>query len=247
MRHLKSGRKLKRTYSHRKALLCNLATSLIIHDGKSIRTTLAKAKELRPFIEKIITRAKNAHLSERSGELGNGVIDVHQRREVAKLIRNKAAIQELFDVIAPTVSGRAGGYTRIIKLGQRRGDGAEEAIIQLVDWHTVVDGRVSLTGRKKSTSAKTLKPTTAPVIAQETVAEEVPETSVAETITDAVETEVVDVAENTESVISEEVATEASSVVDAVEEVAGTADDSANDVANNNDNTESPASEEEKA
>lgn len=246
MRHLKSGRKLKRTYSHRKALLCNLATSLIIHDGKSIRTTLAKAKELRPFIEKIITRAKNAHLSERSGELGNGVIDVHQRREVAKLIRNKAAIQELFDVIAPTVSSRAGGYTRIIKLGQRRGDGAEEAIIQLVDWHTVVDGRISLTGRKKATVTKTLKPTTAPaVVAQETIAEEVvtADTSIAETIDNVVETDVADVAENVKSVASEEVNSDVAEAVSEVTDEVSTTELPSNDDSSNNDNTETPSSE----
>jgi large subunit ribosomal protein L17 len=248
MRHLKSGRKLKRTYSHRKALLCNLATSLIIHDGKSIRTTLAKAKELRPFIEKIITRAKNAHLSERSGELGNGVIDVHQRREVAKLIRNKAAIQELFDVIAPTVSSRAGGYTRIIKLGQRRGDGAEEAIIQLVDWHTVVDGRVSLTGRKKTTTAKTLKPTPTPVVVAEepVVATETATDAVAD-VADTVETEVTDVAENVETAIAEEATTEVTDIAEVTSEATDTTDAPSTDEANGNESSDTPADEENKA
>ncbi len=154
MRHLVSGRKLGRTLSHRQALLSNLATSLIIHDSKSIRTTLAKAKELRPFVEKLITRAKIAFVKERNGAFPDGHVDVHARREVAKIIRDKKALQFLFDDIAPSVLEREGGYTRIIKLGQRRGDGAEEAIIQLVDWAAKQDGVVSTRDKKRKPAAK---------------------------------------------------------------------------------------------
>ncbi len=178
MRHLVSGRKLGRTRSHRQAMLGNLATSLIIHDGKSIRTTLARAKELRPFVEKLITRAKNAYSKERNGQFPDGHVDVHARREVAKIIRDKKALQYLFDDIAPSVLERNGGYTRIIKLGQRRGDGAEEAIIQLVDWAAKQDGAVSMNDRKRKPARKTAAKVAA-VAAAAPVAEVIEEVSAA--------------------------------------------------------------------
>jgi large subunit ribosomal protein L17 len=128
MRHRKSGRKLKRTASHRKATLSALSTSLIKH--KKIRTTLAKAKETRMVVEKIITRAKNAVAAE--GEQKN----VHARREIARYIKDRDVIKELFTEIAPKVATRPGGYTRVVKLGQRHGDAAEVAILELVDFNT---------------------------------------------------------------------------------------------------------------
>lgn len=153
MRHVTKGRKLKRTVSHRKALLSNLATSLIRSEQKMIRTTLAKAKELRPFVERIITKARRAYQRERAGQLPYGKIDLHHRRFVARFIRDEAVLQELFDVIAPVVAERNGGYTRIVKLGFRRGDGAQEAIIQLVDWAAPQDGATTLK-RKRRTQPK---------------------------------------------------------------------------------------------
>lgn len=117
MIHARKGRKLKRTASHRKALLSALSTSLLRH--KRIKTTLAKAKETRTVVEKIITRAKNAVAKEAEGPK-----NVHARREVAKFIHDKLVVRELFNEIAPKVAARAGGYTRVIKLGQRLGDGA---------------------------------------------------------------------------------------------------------------------------
>jgi large subunit ribosomal protein L17 len=148
MRHLYSGRKLKRTNSHRKALLMNLATSLLQH--KRVQTTEAKAKELRPFVEQLITRAKNAYLRERSGQLPAGqTVDVHARRVVGRIIHNKGVLQELFDGIAPVVESRPGGYTRITKLGQRRGDGSRTAVIELVDYYAEQDGGTSLSRTKK--------------------------------------------------------------------------------------------------
>jgi large subunit ribosomal protein L17 len=128
MRHRKSGRKLKRTSSHRRATLNALATALIRH--KRICTTVAKAKETRMFVEKIITRAKNA--------VADGSIpgNVHARREVARDIKDRGVVKELFAEIAPKVATRAGGYTRVVKLGQRYGDGAEVAILELVDFNT---------------------------------------------------------------------------------------------------------------
>lgn len=147
MRHLRSGRKLKRTASHRKALLNNMATSLLQH--KKIATTEAKAKELRPFVERLITKAKNAYLAEQNGQLQNGhTIDIHARRTVGRYIKDKAVLQELFDAIAPVVENRPGGYTRIIKTGTRHGDGSRTAVIELVDWSESQDGKASL-GRKK--------------------------------------------------------------------------------------------------
>ncbi len=128
MRHRKSGRKLKRTASHRRATLAALSTALLRH--KKITTTVAKAKETRMLVEKLITRAKNAVAKADAPAAG-----VHARREVGRLIKDREVIGELFGTIAARVAGRAGGYTRIVKLGQRLGDGAEMAVIELVDFN----------------------------------------------------------------------------------------------------------------
>jgi len=130
MRHRKSGRKLKRTASHRRALLASLCTSLLRH--KRITTTVAKAKETRMLVEKMITRAKVAAAlpPEKAASA------VHARRIVARYVQDKAVIIELFSTIAARVATRPGGYTRIVKLGQRQGDAAEMAVIELVDFHT---------------------------------------------------------------------------------------------------------------
>jgi large subunit ribosomal protein L17 len=153
MRHLVAGRKLGRTSSHRRALLKNLATSLLEH--KKIETTEAKAKELRPFAEQLITRAKHALHNEKQGLLADGQkIDVHNRRMAARSITRKAVVQELFDNIAPTVEERAGGYLRIIKTGTRRGDGGKNAIIEFVDYAAPLDGATSLKARRKATAKK---------------------------------------------------------------------------------------------
>ncbi len=149
MRHLKKGRKLNRTSSHRKALMRTLATSLFEH--KRISTTEAKAKELRPYAEQLITKAKKALVREKQGLLPDGqTIDIHNRRLVYKNIKNKAVIQELFDTIAPLVEERSGGYTRIIKTGTRRGDGGKTAIIELVDWSAPKDGADSFKSKKRA-------------------------------------------------------------------------------------------------
>jgi large subunit ribosomal protein L17 len=153
MRHLKSGRKLNRTSSHRKALLRTLATSLFEH--KKIATTEAKAKELRPYAERLITKAKHALLREKQGLLPEGqTLDIHNRRIVYRDIRNKAVLEELFDTIAPMVEDRPGGYTRITKTGFRRGDGGRTAIIELVDWSAPQDGAVALKGKKRTAQKK---------------------------------------------------------------------------------------------
>ena len=117
MRHNKRGRKLSRKTAHRKALMSNLAVALITH--KKIKTTDAKAKELRVYVEPLITFAKRG--------------DLHARRQVLKKIRHKNVVRELFDNIGPSFSNRNGGYTRITKLGFRDNDCAPVSIIEFVD------------------------------------------------------------------------------------------------------------------
>jgi large subunit ribosomal protein L17 len=117
MRHRKKGRQLSRTRSHKRAMLRNMATSLFRHER--IRTTEAKAKELRPFAEKLITLAKRD--------------DVHSRRLARRDIADRVVLQKLFEQIGPRFEARPGGYTRILKLGARKGDGAELALIELTE------------------------------------------------------------------------------------------------------------------
>jgi len=117
MRHRKTGRNLSRTASHRRALLRNMAPALFRHGG--IETTTAKAKELRPYAERLITLAKRG--------------DLRARRLVARKISDRDVQGRLFDEIAPGVARRPGGYTRILKLRHRRGDAAEMALIELVE------------------------------------------------------------------------------------------------------------------
>lgn len=145
MRHQKIGRKFNRTASHRKALMAALSTALIKH--KKISTTLAKAKEMRRYVEPMITRARDAWQQEKSG----GAVDVHSRREIYKTIRDREAIQILFGEIAEKVGTRPGGYTRVLKLGRRQGDSAEMAVIELVDYNEAQDTkrrRARVTGSK---------------------------------------------------------------------------------------------------
>jgi large subunit ribosomal protein L17 len=117
MRHRKKGRSLSRKPEHRRATLRNMATSLFRHER--IRTTEAKAKELRPFAEKLITLAKTD--------------DVHSRRRARRHIADREILGKLFDDIGPRFRGRDGGYTRVLKLGARKGDGAELALIELTE------------------------------------------------------------------------------------------------------------------
>lgn len=147
MRHNKQGRKLKRTASHRKALLASLSTALILH--KRIQTTTAKAKEARRIIEPIITRARDAYLSEQSGN----ATDVHARREVYRFIRDRKAIQILFSEIAEKVGKRPGGYTRVLPLGNRLGDGASMSVIELVDYNDAQDNKQRRDRAAKSKAA----------------------------------------------------------------------------------------------
>ena len=119
MRHRKKFNHLKRNRAHRRAMLANMASSLILH--KRIQTTLAKAKALRPHVEPLITKSKTDNTA--------------SRRIVFASLRNKEAVNELFRDVATKVADRPGGYTRIIKLGMRQGDSAEMAMIELVDYN----------------------------------------------------------------------------------------------------------------
>jgi large subunit ribosomal protein L17 len=130
MRHGVKGRKLNRTSSHRAATLAGLATSLLLH--KRIKTTEAKAKEMRHYVEPIITRAKRSLALEGANAAASLI---HARREIGKVIKDEAAIKSLFTEIAPRSKDRPGGYTRVVKLGYRHGDNAEMAMIELVDWN----------------------------------------------------------------------------------------------------------------
>jgi large subunit ribosomal protein L17 len=162
MRHGDKIKNLSRTASHRKALLSNLACQLIEH--KRIVTTLAKAKALRVYVEPLVTKAKEN--------------STHQRRIVFSYLQDKEAIKELFDVISAKVAGRPGGYTRIIKLGTRVGDNAEQALIELVDFNEVYGKgtaaktepakrtRRSSAGKKKGTEAAAEATEEAPAAAE---------------------------------------------------------------------------------
>lgn len=142
MEHRKKGRKLKRTASHKKALLSNLSISLI--KNKRIRTTEAKAKELRIFFEPFITKAKLAYSYKDTAPEK----DVHLRRVAKKYINDKEAIKILFDEIGPKVGDRRGGYTRVLKTGYRVGDGARLALIELVDYSFIKEKEGIPSGKK---------------------------------------------------------------------------------------------------
>lgn len=143
MEHRKKGRKLKRTASHKKAMLSNLAVFLI--KNKRIETTVAKAKELRTYLEPIITKARRA-LKYGENEVEKSI---HQRREARKYIRDKEALNILFKEIAEKVAKRNGGYLRILKAGYRLGDGADKAIIEFVDYDVAADMKAKQKEKEK--------------------------------------------------------------------------------------------------
>lgn len=138
MRHKVDHRKLNRTSEHRMAMLNNQAASLIRHDR--ITTTLPKAKELRRFVERLVTLAKKDTL--------------HARRIAAGKMKDPKALQKLFTEFGPLYASRPGGYTRIMKLGFRRGDGAQEAIIEMVDREPAFEEKVPEKGKKKKSAEK---------------------------------------------------------------------------------------------
>lgn len=198
MRHGDKINNLSRTASHRKAMLKNMACSLIQH--KTINTTTAKAKALRKFVEPLITKAKND--------------TQHNRRVVFSYLQDKQGVKELFTNVADKVGDRPGGYTRILKTGLRAGDNAEMAIIELIDFNEFYTPKTKKSGAKKKRSRRggsgkgtTNKTETAPVVEEAVEAQ-------ADAVVEAPVEEVVDAVEETvaeapiEEAKAEEVVTE---------------------------------------
>lgn len=165
MRHRKGFNHLGRTSSHRKAMLSNMACSLIMH--KRITTTIAKAKALRAYVEPLITRSKDD--------------STHARRMVFSSLQNKEAVSELFREVAVKVGDRPGGYTRILKMGNRMGDNADMCLIELVDYNESLlgkeDSKQKSSRRRRTARKKSDKPEIAAadtVAAEPAPAEEIP-------------------------------------------------------------------------
>lgn len=184
MRHRKKGKKLGRTSPHRKRTLQALSNALI--ENKQITTTVAKAKALRPYVEPLITRAKED--------------TEHNRREVFRYLQNKETVHELFGEVSERVGDRPGGYTRIIQLGQRSGDGAELALVELVDYNDVKPAdaggsggggtrRGSGKGRRDSEETETAEDEPSADVADEDAEESTGETQASADETDADEAE----------------------------------------------------------
>lgn len=213
MRHGDKINNLGRTAAHRRALLANLTISLIEH--KRITTTLAKAKALRRYVEPLITKAKDN--------------STHSRRIVFSYLQNKEAIKELFSTVADKVGNRPGGYVRIVRLGFRRGDGAETALIELVDFNETYNpnaGKVRQTkktrrGGSKKVAAVAAEPT-APVAVEEEIVAEAPAMEAAEEVVEEV----------VAAPVVEEVAAAVEETVEAApEEVAAVAEETVAEVA----------------
>ena len=141
MRHNKAINHLGRKSGHRKALLANMATSLILH--KRIETTVAKAKALKMYVEPLITKCKED--------------TTHSRRVVFSYLKNKEAVTELFRTVAPKIADRPGGYTRVLKTGFRLGDGADMALIELVDFNEAALASAPKKAAKKTTRRSSKK------------------------------------------------------------------------------------------
>ncbi|MDZ7896578.1 MAG: 50S ribosomal protein L17 [Arcicella sp.] len=198
MRHGKKNNHLGRTAPHRAAMLSNMATSLILH--KRIETTLAKAKELRKYVEPLITKSKTD--------------DTNNRRVVFSYLQSKEAIKELFGIVAEKVASRPGGYTRIIKLGNRLGDNASMCMMELVDFNetmlaaateTATKTRRSRRGGAKKEGGDSVVEAATPVAVEEpsaeVVEEETPSATVVENETPAADDSA---AESTEESSEEE-------------------------------------------
>ena len=224
MRHGKKFNHLGRTASHRAAMLSNMASSLIIH--KRIVTTVAKAKALRVYVEPIITRSKEA--------------TTHNYRTAFSYLQDKVAVTELFTVVGGKVASRPGGYTRILKTGNRAGDNAEMAMIELVDFNEFFEGfnedkKKSTTRRSRRGGASTPKVAAPKAEVAEAIV-------VAPAIEDAVVETVVAEEVVVETVVAEEVVAETVAEV-AAEEVAAPAEEAAPE-APADETPEAPAAEE---
>ena len=189
MRHGKKFNHLGRTAAHRRAMLANMASSLIEH--KRINTTLAKAKALKQYVEPLITKSKND--------------TTHSRRVVFSYLQNKQAVSELFREVADKVGDRPGGYTRIIKTGKRLGDNAEMCMIELVDFNDVYTNEKEAAKKKSRRSRRSGGAKKAEATADVAVAEKVEEAAEEAPATEATEAEAEPVeAEATEAEAAEE-------------------------------------------
>ena len=141
MRHKKAINHLGRKDGHRKAMLANMASSLIMH--KRINTTVAKAKALKTYVEPLITKSKED--------------TTHSRRTVFSYLKNKEAVKELFSIIAPRIADRPGGYTRLLHTGFRQGDGADMALIELVDFNEAALASAKAEARKATRRSRAKK------------------------------------------------------------------------------------------
>ncbi|MCI6527255.1 MAG: 50S ribosomal protein L17 [Bacteroidales bacterium] len=141
MRHKKAINHLGRKDGHRKAMLANMASSLIMH--KRINTTVAKAKALKTYVEPLITKSKED--------------TTHSRRTVFSYLKNKEAVKELFSIIAPRIADRPGGYTRVLHTGFRQGDGADMALIELVDFNEAALASAKAEARKATRRSRAKK------------------------------------------------------------------------------------------
>ena len=195
MRHRLKGKKLSRTASHRKATMQALATALIREHR--IVTTVTKAKALRGYVEPLITRAKeDSH---------------HNRKEVFSSLQNKDAVTQLFEEVGPKSKDRPGGYTRVIKAGFRKGDGAEMAVVELVDYNDIKPEGTKADSKKRTRRAGK---SNAPTPAAKPVVDEASGTPSTEKMDDAPETEEAPKAEAT----TEEVTSESEAETDSTEE-----------------------------
>mgnify|MGYP003511588780 CR=1 FL=1 len=164
MRHNKAINHLGRKSGHRKALLSNMANSLILH--KRITTTVAKAKALRSYVEPLVTKSKDD--------------TTHNRRVVFSYLKNKEAVTELFRTIAPKIAERPGGYTRILHVGFRQGDAAEMALIEFVDFNEAALASTEKAAKKTTRRSRAKKSEAAPVAETAVPAETPAEAPVAE-------------------------------------------------------------------
>jgi large subunit ribosomal protein L17 len=196
MRHGNTINHLSRTYGHRKAMLRNMAVSLIMN--KRINTTLAKAKELRKFVEPVLTRSKSDTM--------------HNRRMIFADLQDKEAVKELFATVAEKIATRPGGYTRIIKTGFRLGDAAEMCMMELVDFNELLladaASRKAKTTRRSRSSKKGISAPVASVapvaeVAAPLIVEEAPEAIVEETPSAVIEETPAAVVEETPAVVEE--------------------------------------------
>jgi len=233
MRHGNKVNHLGRKTGHRKAMLSNMACSLIEH--KRITTTIAKAKTLRGFIEPLLTKSKTD--------------STHSRRVVFSYLQSKEAVTELFREVAPKIATRDGGYTRIIRTGYRLGDNAEMCMIELVDFNELYNNTAKKTTRRSRRGGKTTEAAATAVAVEESTAEVVEETPVAEVVEETPAAEVVEeapAAEIVEEAPAAEVVEEAPAA-EAVEEApAAEVVEEAPEADATEETPEAPAAEEEK-